>query len=77
MKTEKSFNKRALVSIILLFSLVMLPVSGVVIHRSHGTETGHTWLHLHVVFGIIFMVAGIYHVVYNWRVLKKYLLGKK
>jgi len=43
----------------------------------HGVENSHTWLHIHVLFGIIFIVASIYHVVYNWKAFKNYLLGKK
>ena len=74
---KKPFNKRAIASLILLFSLVMLPVSGVIIHIGHGTKTGHTWLHLHVVIGIVFVVAAVFHVIYNWKVLKQYLIGKK
>jgi uncharacterized membrane protein len=76
-KTEKPSNKRAVVSLTLLFSFVSLPVSGIIIHILHGKETSHTWLHLHVLFGIIFIVAGIYHIIYNWRVLKHYLIGKQ
>ena len=76
-KTKKTFNKRAAISLTLLFSLIMLPVSGVIIHIGHGTETGHTWLHLHVLIGIMFIVAAIYHIIYNWKVLKNYLIDKK
>jgi uncharacterized membrane protein len=75
--TKKTFNKRAIISITLLAALIMMPVSGVIIHISHGTETSRKWLHLHVVFGTIFMIAGVYHIIYNWRVLKNYLIGRK
>ena len=68
----KKLNKRAVISLTLLFSLVMMPVSAVIIHLAHGTKTGHIWLHLHVIFGVIFVVAGIYHIVCNWRALKNY-----
>jgi hypothetical protein len=55
----------------------MLPVSAVIIHISHGTEPSHKWLHLHFLFGIIFMIAGIYHIVYNRKVLKTYFFKRK
>jgi protein-S-isoprenylcysteine O-methyltransferase Ste14 len=74
---KKTLTKRATISLTLLFSLVMMPVSGVIIHVLHGTKTSHTWLHLHVIFGVIFIVAGIYHVLFNWRAMKNYLIGKK
>jgi hypothetical protein len=74
--TEKKRNKR-LISILLFFSLITVPVSAVIVHATHGTATSHIWLHIHAVFGIVFVVAGIYHVAYNWRTLKHYLIGKK
>jgi uncharacterized membrane protein len=70
-------KSRKTVSILLLFSFILLPVSAIVIHVSHGTEISHTWLHLHVLFGIIFMIAGIFHIVYNWKTLKTYLFKRK
>jgi len=76
MEQTKKTNKRKVVSLILLATLIMMPISGVCVHVTHGTETSHKWLHFHVLSGIIFMVVGIYHVVYNWKVLKRYLTGK-
>ena len=73
--TNKSLNKRSIVSLILFGSLFMMPVSAVIVHVTHGKIISHTWLHLHVVFAVTFIVAGIYHVVFNWRTLKCYLLG--
>jgi len=74
MKTSvKKINKRRIISLILLFSLFMMPVSAIIVHILHGKAIGHSWLHLHVIFAVTFTVAGIYHVVYNWRTLKSYL----
>jgi len=73
----KALNKRGIVSLILLAALIMMPVSAAIIHITHGTTISHTWLHLHVVFGVTFTIAAVYHVVYNWRALKHYLSGKK
>jgi uncharacterized membrane protein len=75
--TKKTTNKRKVVALILLATFIMLPISGAYIHATHGEATSHKWLHLHVLFGVIFIVACIYHIVYNWRVLKHYLTGKK
>ena len=71
--SKRPTNKRKVVSLILLATFIMLPISGLYIHVTHGEASSHKWLHLHVLFGVIFMVAGIYHIVYNWRVLKQYL----
>ena len=75
--TNKTFNKRKEVALILLATLIIMPVSGILVHIKHGAESSHTWLHIHVLFGIIFIVASIYHVIYNWKAFKHYLLGKK
>jgi uncharacterized membrane protein len=73
----KTINKRKIVLIILLVTLFMMPISGVYVHITHGAANSHRWLHIHVLFGILFLVTGIYHVVYNWKALKNYLIGKK
>jgi uncharacterized membrane protein len=76
MKTSgKKLSKRGIVSLILLFNFVMMPVSGILVHVNHGKLVSHTWLHLHVLFAVTFIVAGVYHVVFNWRTLKFYILG--
>jgi ABC-type antimicrobial peptide transport system permease subunit len=86
-------NKRMIVSLILLVSLIMMLVSVVIVHVGHKTEVvlktnmllnfitygskmSHTWLHIHVAFGFIFVAACIFHIVINWRALKYYLIGK-
>jgi uncharacterized membrane protein len=73
-KTSKTSSRR-IVALILLCSFVMMPVSGVVVHATHGNALSHTWLHLHVLSAVTFIVAGAYHVVFNWRTLKIYILG--
>ena len=72
----KKQNKRVVVSLILLFTLIMMPVSAAIVHSTHETAISHTWLHLHVLFAAMFMIASGYHVAYNWRALKHYLYGK-
>ncbi|MCL2104796.1 MAG: hypothetical protein FWH21_07055 [Kiritimatiellaeota bacterium] len=72
MKTQ---TKRRIVSLTLLASFVMLFASAVIVHATHGTTASHTWLHLHGLFGVIFTLASIYHIAYNWRTLKSHLFG--
>jgi len=72
-----TFNKRKVVSLILLITLIIMPISALIVHVTHGKAINHFWLHIHVTFGVLFVVAGIFHIVYNWRTLKNYLIGKK
>ena len=74
---KKSFNKRKAVSLILLVTLIVMPVSALIVHVTHGKAVSHLWLHIHVIFGILFTVVGVFHAVYSWRTLKHYLTGKK
>jgi len=67
--------KRRIVSILLLISLILLPVSGVYIHLTHDNPT-HPWLHIHVFIGVIFTVCGVLHIIWNWKVFKRYFTGK-
>ena len=43
---------------------------------TYGSKISHICLHIHVLFGIIFVVASVFHVIHNWRTLKFYLSGK-
>lgn len=70
-------KKRAITSIGLFITLLLMPVSALIAHLAHGGGPArHAWLHIHVVAGIAFMIFGILHVVYNWKALKRYLSGK-
>ena len=73
----KKINNRIVVSLILLGTLIMMFVSAVIVHITHGAAVSHTWLHLHGLFALMFIIAGIYHIAYNRRALKQYLLGGK
>jgi len=73
----RTLKKRIVVSLILLFTLIMMPVSAAIVHITHGAPISHTWLHIHVLLAAMFMIAGVYHVAFNWRTLKHYLEGKK
>ncbi len=74
---RKRLSKRAIISIGLLISVVMMPITAIFIHVTHGLSISHFWLHLHVLFGVIFSIFGVIHFVYNWRVLKSYIVGNK
>ena len=84
---KKKLNKRSVVALILLVSSILMPVSALVTHLLSGkgsaenllftaepvTRLSHIWLHIHVLFGVIFIVACIFHIIFNWKTLKNYL----
>lgn len=75
-KQAKRVNKRAIVSLGLLITLLAMPVSALTAHAAHGNPpVRHAWMHIHLVTGILFMVFGILHVIYNWKALKRYMPG--
>jgi hypothetical protein len=77
-KAQKKTNRRAIISIGLSISLVMMPVTGILIHTNHSTvASSHLWLHIHVFSGIFFTIFGILHLTYNWLILKHYMKSKK
>jgi len=73
-KTSKT-SVSHIVSLILLCSFYMMPVSEAVEHATHGKTMSHTWLYLHILFAVTFIVAGLYLVVSHWRTLKFFLSG--
>jgi len=75
-KTSKTPVKY-IILMILLWSFYMMPVSEAVEHATHERSISHTWSHLHILFAVTFIVAGVYLVVSNWRKLKFYLSNPK
>ena len=73
---NKNFNNRGLFSIILFFTFILVIVSALITHISHGTKISHIVLHIHAFSGIVFACAGVFHIIYNWKALKKYLMKK-
>ena len=62
---------------LLLISFILLPVSAVATHLTHNNIGGHPWLHIHVVFGIIFVYYGFAHIIKKRKALKFYIFGKE
>jgi hypothetical protein len=73
MPLKRKFNKRAVVSVILFITFLLMPVSGKMIQLS-GRDI--FWVTMHGLSGQIFMIAGVFHIVFNWKVLKQYMSGK-
>ncbi|MDR1882718.1 MAG: DUF4405 domain-containing protein [Prevotella sp.] len=80
MKKSKKANKRAIVSIalFLLFALLILSAVMIQIIEIHHrfSLAHHVWTAIHVICGTVFTIAGIFHIVYNWRILKSYFMNK-
>jgi hypothetical protein len=71
--------KRAVVSIVLFFDVILLSVSGIVAVFDNfiGEQAEFVVKLIHFVAGLVFMVFTAYHIVYNRKVLKLYLRKKK
>ena len=77
-KKKKRLGKRAIVSLTLLFTAIMMPVSVWIAHAAQGATDSYMWLHLHGLFGVLFLVFCIFHINYNRRALMYYLgFGKR
>jgi hypothetical protein len=80
MKKAKRTNKRAVVSIglFIIFALLILSAAMIQIIEVHHrfSLAHHVWTAIHVICGAVFTIAGIFHMVYNWRTLKSYLKNK-
>jgi cytochrome b561 len=77
--TKKSTNKRAIVSITMFIIFVMLPVSGIMLARTKDnpeTFASQFWDTLHGILGVLFVVCGCFHIGYNWKALKHYIMRK-
>ena len=67
-------KKRLVVSLTLFITSIIMPISALIHHiTGHESKFSHTFLHIHVAVGVIFVVAFIFHVFFNWKTLKNYL----
>lgn len=85
---QGSFNGRAFTALLLLFSFIVLFVTGVVLYIVPRTRTARAidwtlmlldkadWSLLHIAFGVVFVLAGIGHILLNRRPLTNYLRRK-
>ncbi len=78
--TKQPMNKRALTSMFMFFSFIILPLSGVSLHFSK-TSTGegvieHLLMSIHNMSALIFLIAVVLHLILNWNALIKYVATK-
>lgn len=77
-RAARKFNTRAFVALMIAFSGLGLPVTGVANHV-YGflplTVARHAWMSAHGILGLLFVVFSIWHIVLNRRALWKYIKG--
>jgi len=85
---RRPFSWRAFVSLLVAITFIVLAVTGIGLYAtppgrianwSNWTLAGLTkanWQAVHMVFGLLFVVAGAFHVFFNWRVLLHYLRSR-
>lgn len=74
----KPLDKRALTSMFMFFSFIILPISGITIHATHGpmTTINHFAMSAHNFAAIIFGVSVVIHLSMNWKAMTKYMTDK-
>jgi hypothetical protein len=74
---KKTFNKRSIVSITLFILFILLPISGKMIEiMGNNPEAKYIWGGIHYLLGLLFTIFGIFHIIYNWEMLKQYIKKK-
>lgn len=74
------FNKRAFVSLAMLFSAVILPVSGIMNHDlglSGLTRERHLWMSVHNSAAALFVIFATIHIILNWKPLVRHAKALK
>ena len=82
-------NLRRIVSLLLIFSFILLLVTGIVLYivpagriafwadwRFIGL-TKEQWGEIHIISGILGLVSGFIHIFYNWKAILLYLKNRK
>jgi len=84
----KALNRRALTAFIVTWAFAVAMVTGTVLYIvpqgrvAYWTDWAlfglgkETWGNVHIIFGAIFIVAGVWHLYFNWKPFKKYLADR-
>jgi len=85
---KKIWSGRAFTSLCSLISFILLCFTGIILYiEPHGRVAYWTkwqflslekdqWGNIHIYAGLLFLIAGGFHIYYNWKALIKYLSGK-
>lgn len=88
MKNKKQFNIRAFISLYMTIAFIVMTISGTILyiappgriaHWSYWAILGFTkseWQAFHTMFTFIFVLAGVLHIIYNWKPIIKYISNK-
>jgi len=80
---------RKWIDLFLFYSTIIIIISGIVLYiMPHGRVAYFTgwsflglnkdeWDNLHIIFGIVMVIFSIWHIVLNWKPLKKFLFKKE
>jgi hypothetical protein len=86
--TPPRFQWRAFVTLFVTLSFVLIAVSGIVLYVAPPGRVAHwslwtlgrldkeAWQSVHTVFAFLFVLAGAFHLYFNWRILWSYLRSK-
>lgn len=84
----KKFHKRAFVSLLTALSFLAMTITGIILYIVPQGRIAYwidwkllgltktDWTNLHIVSCFLFLIAGSFHIYYNWKVLMNYLLSK-
>ena len=82
------FQWRAFVTLFVTLSFVLIAASGIVLYVSPPGRVAHwslwtlggldkeAWQGVHTVFAFLFVLAGAFHLYFNWRVFWSYLRSR-
>jgi len=77
---KTGLNKRYLNVLLMLFSFILLPPSGIIIHSTHGMGERELLRHLamtvHNYSAVIFLITCVIHLAVNRKILLKYITDK-
>jgi len=77
---RQPMSRRALTSMFLFFSFILLPLSGVPLHfartEADPSVTEHFLMSVHNMSALLFFIAAIVHLTFNWKALTKHLATK-
>ena len=85
---ERGFHKRGFITFLTLMSFLIMTVTGIVLYFAPQGRIAYwvdwrfwginkiDWGSIHTISCFLFVIVGIYHLVYNWKALVNYISNK-
>ena len=85
---NKKINWRSFTSIYMGFSFILMAITGIVLYIAPPGRVAYwsnwffigltktEWQSVHTIFSFLFVVSGIFHIIFNWKPLISYLRRK-